>query len=145
MLEVGAAIVMGLVNGVTGALGWAWDAVSNLGSTIVDAAKGVLGIASPSKVFEELGAFTSQGFAIGLESNDSAIQSASARALASPAMTGAEASGLSRGGAVSVSVQISVEGSKDPAATAQAVAESLETRLAMFFEGMSNPSPAEAA
>ena len=65
---IGRQIVQGLANGIRGA---ASQVVSALGSVVqnaINAAKAKLGIASPSKLFMQFGEWTSEGYAIGVES-----------------------------------------------------------------------------
>lgn len=69
IVQVGSNIIQGLVNGITGG---AQSVINAIGGVVDDAigwAKGLLGIASPSKVFKEIGDFTMQGFEEGI--NDS--------------------------------------------------------------------------
>lgn len=66
MLNIGVAIVQGLANGITGAIGSVIGAVKGVANSVIGGLKGVLGIASPSKVAAKLGAFTGQGFGQGL-------------------------------------------------------------------------------
>jgi len=75
--RIGGQIVSGLINGIV-----------NMGKSLVDAAKGVvqnaidgakrlLGIHSPSKVFEEIGKNTGKGMVIGLEGMSGKVAAAS--------------------------------------------------------------------
>lgn len=65
--EFGNMIVNGLVNGLMSGLGQIKDAVSTLGDSTIGWFKEKLGIHSPSRVFAELGGFTTEGLAMGLE------------------------------------------------------------------------------
>lgn len=88
--EFGTQMVLGMVNGITGSMGQARDAVMHVGDNVVGWFKDKLGIRSPSRVFAELGGFTMQGLALGL-ANDSRPISAlaqSTRALIAAAGTG---------------------------------------------------------
>ncbi|MDR3398726.1 MAG: phage tail protein [Pandoraea sp.] len=77
--EFGRNMVMGLVNGITGALGTAKDAVVGLGERTIGWFKDKLGIHSPSRVFAELGGFTTAGLEQGITNTQdgplSAVQS----------------------------------------------------------------------
>ena len=64
-LEAGKNLIQGLINGITQAGKKAVESVKALGGKIVSGLRSVLGIHSPSKVFEQLGVFTAEGFAIG--------------------------------------------------------------------------------
>ncbi|WP_025808338.1 phage tail tape measure protein [Pseudomonas chlororaphis] len=65
--EFGNMIVNGLVNGLMSGLGQIKDAVSTLGDSTIGWFKEKLGIHSPSRVFAELGGFTTEGLAMGLD------------------------------------------------------------------------------
>lgn len=65
--NIGANIVQGLVNGVTGAAGRLIDAVKGAVGNAIDAAKNLLGIKSPSRVFRKIGQYTMQGAALGVD------------------------------------------------------------------------------
>jgi hypothetical protein len=67
LVEIGKNLMLGLAQGITGAVGAVVSAVTNAVSGTIAAAKSALGIASPSKVFAEIGDFTGQGFAGGIE------------------------------------------------------------------------------
>ncbi|MBS4103968.1 phage tail protein [Tsukamurella paurometabola] len=65
--SVGANIVQGLINGIRSRIGGAIAAAASLASQVAAAAKGALGIHSPSKVFEQIGIFTGLGMGIGMK------------------------------------------------------------------------------
>nr|DAG31103.1 MAG TPA: tail tape measure protein [Caudoviricetes sp.] len=65
--SIGGNIVQGLVNGVTGAAGKLIDAVKGAVDDAVQAAKNLLGIKSPSRVFRKIGQYTMQGAALGVD------------------------------------------------------------------------------
>ncbi|SON94771.1 conserved membrane hypothetical protein [Xanthomonas citri pv. fuscans] len=67
MLQAGADMISGLVQGIRSKLGAAGDAIASVGSGVVDRFKGLLGIHSPSRVFAQLGDFTMQGLTVGLQ------------------------------------------------------------------------------
>ena len=62
MLDIGKNIVEGMINGIKNMASKAVDAVKNLGKSLVNGVKKTLGIASPSKVFKQLGEFTAEGY-----------------------------------------------------------------------------------
>ncbi|EZP41401.1 Bacteriophage-related tail transmembrane protein [Janthinobacterium lividum] len=70
--EFGANILRGLVNGITGSMGAVKDAISNAGSSTIAWFKEKLGIHSPSRVFAQLGDYTMQGLAVGLDRSEDA-------------------------------------------------------------------------
>lgn len=65
--DVGLNIIKGIANGIKGAVGWITDAAKSAAKAALNAAKGFLGINSPSKVFEmqvgmQMGAGMMNGF-----------------------------------------------------------------------------------
>lgn len=65
--EFGGMIVDGLVNGLTSGMGKIKDTISSLSDSTIGWFKEKLGIHSPSRVFAELGGFTTEGLAMGLD------------------------------------------------------------------------------
>ena len=64
--EIGGNIVSGIWNGISSGWDWLKDKVSNIASSLLDAAKDALGIESPSKKFrDEVGKFMAQGIGVG--------------------------------------------------------------------------------
>lgn len=89
LVNVGRDIVNGLWNGISAGWNWLVDKVKNLAGSLLDAAKGALGIASPSKLFrDEIGKFIPEGMALGITSNLAPVTIASAR-MAAAASAGA--------------------------------------------------------
>lgn len=74
--EIGHAIVTGMIKGISGGLSLVTNAAKNLAKGALDAAKGLLGIKSPSKEFEKIGKFVNQGFVNGLTDGKSATATA---------------------------------------------------------------------
>ncbi|MCE4513413.1 phage tail protein, partial [Xanthomonas hortorum] len=67
MLQAGADMISGLIQGIRSKLGAASNAIASVGTGVVDRFKGLLGIHSPSRVFAQLGDFTMQGLTVGLQ------------------------------------------------------------------------------
>lgn len=65
--SIGSNIIQGIVNGVTGAAGKLIDAVKGAVGDAIEGAKNLLGIHSPSRVFREIGQYTMQGAALGVD------------------------------------------------------------------------------
>jgi TP901 family phage tail tape measure protein len=93
MLKIGQQIVEGLIDGIKSKLSAAKDAVMNLGATVRDGLKNLLGIRSPSRVFAELGGFLGDGLSHGMRASLGEVQKAAAAmagaatmALAPPAL-----------------------------------------------------------
>lgn len=71
LVSAGNNIIQGLINGIKGAIGNAVAAVKGAASNIVNAAKGALGIHSPSRVFrDEVGKMIPAGLGVGVEMNE---------------------------------------------------------------------------
>jgi tape measure domain-containing protein len=60
------AIISGMVGGLSGGIGVITSKAKEVASSALSAAKGILGINSPSKEFEDVGKFSTQGLANGL-------------------------------------------------------------------------------
>lgn len=71
--EVGKNLIGGLKQGITEYADKAVSAAKCVVSDAVSAAKNLLGIHSPSKVFSEIGRFTDEGFALGLSKNADSV------------------------------------------------------------------------
>ena len=67
VISIGRDLVSGLWNGISDKIQWVKDRIYSMGSQIINAIKGVFGIASPSKRFAEVGRFLAQGLAVGWE------------------------------------------------------------------------------
>lgn len=67
MVQAGVDMVTGLVNGILGTQAKVREVISSLAGSVIDQFKGMLGIHSPSRVFAQLGVFTMQGLAGGLD------------------------------------------------------------------------------
>lgn len=73
LLSAGQDIIQGLINGITKAIGGAISAVKDAVGGIIDGAKSLLGIASPSKVFDrEIGRMIPAGLGRGVSENERA-------------------------------------------------------------------------
>ena len=80
--QIGKDIVQGLINGIGDMFGNVKKKVENLASLIPDWAKDILGIKSPSRVMMEVGKWTGEGIAVGVEGtkkrNEKAIKDVTA-------------------------------------------------------------------
>ena len=65
--SIGSNIIQGMVNGVTGAAGRLIDSVKGAVDDAINAAKNLLGIHSPSRVFRKIGQYTMRGAALGVD------------------------------------------------------------------------------
>jgi hypothetical protein len=74
LAQVGFYIVEGIQKGVSNAWGNFLSWFMNLFNLLIEDVKGILGIASPSKVFKEIGKFTAEGFGIGFDDEFSNVK-----------------------------------------------------------------------
>ena len=71
--NIGSDIVRGIWEGIKNMGSWISDKVGGFFGGIVDGIKDFLGIASPSKVFAEIGAFSAEGFGVGFDKAFSSV------------------------------------------------------------------------
>ncbi len=107
---VGTAIMQGLANGIIAAAGLPLQAITGAVGAAISGAKSLLGIHSPSKVFAEIGGYTAEGFAEGVDDGTPQAQS-SLEQLVSPtaaiaASDGASSAGASSAGGGSITVNL---------------------------------------
>ena len=76
LISVGKNIIQGLINGIGDMAGWLKNKIGSVINGAIDWAKGLLGIASPSKVFKQIGIYTGQGLVKGLDAMGSKIRNA---------------------------------------------------------------------
>lgn len=77
MFEIGKNIIQGMINGVKNMASKVVDSVKGVVKGAINGVKKLLGIRSPSRVFMEIGQYTSEGMAIGIENNEDMVQKAS--------------------------------------------------------------------
>jgi len=130
MIQHGGDLVDGLIKGITNGLGRLKDAITGMGASTVGWLKETLGIHSPSRVFMQLGSYTSQGFAQGISAGVGGVEDATG-AMSAAAFSGLRAAGSSAGGAgrglpggAAISITIAptiTSAAADPAAVAAEV------------------------
>lgn len=86
---MGKAMIDGLIAGVENGGAALLSAVKGAVNGAVDAAKKALGIASPSKVFAEIGMQTGAGMAVGVDKSSDQVQGSMASIMTPPAPSGA--------------------------------------------------------
>lgn len=138
LYNAGQAVVQGFVHGITSVWSTVTSTISHLLSGLSSAAKKLLGISSPSKVWAQFGKYMGLGVAVGLDSTRSAVAAAGSRVFAaasggtfSPSFAGAGAGGaqsvvISPGAVV---VQVTVGGGASPTAIGQAVSAAVSPSL----------------
>lgn len=90
LADVGSNMINGLIGGIKGAAGAFVSSIVGVAKSGVQAAKAALGIASPSKVFADIGLNTGAGMVQGVDASTDSVQ-ASTEGLADAAVTGATA------------------------------------------------------
>lgn len=74
MVQYGIDLIQGLINGVSSMITTAIETVKRVGSSILEGIRGVLGIASPSKVMRQYGVWTGEGLAIGINQSGKMVE-----------------------------------------------------------------------
>lgn len=70
MVSIGSNIIHGIISGITSAAGSLFSTMQNIASRALNAAKGALGIHSPSRIFrDEIGKMIPKGVTVGIEAN----------------------------------------------------------------------------
>ena len=67
LVEVGKNMIQGLINGIKNMISKVKEAIGSVVSTVTSGIKKALKIESPSKVMEEMGEYTAEGFAVGIK------------------------------------------------------------------------------
>ena len=132
--SIGKDLVAGFKKGISNAWKNLKKWFKNLFGDLVDIAKKILGIASPSKVFKKIGGFTAEGFGIGFEDEFAKVKDDMEDALnfddasvginASIRKVGAGAAGGAFGGTSIGNININIDGAKysDEQSLASAIA-----------------------
>src|SRR5690606_8848631 len=77
MLNVGKDLVKGLIKGIKEMTGKAIEAITGVVGGVINKAKSLLKISSPSKLFEQYGKWTGEGLVRGIESMQKVAEKAS--------------------------------------------------------------------
>lgn len=84
LAEMGSNIIEGLIDGIINMGPNMLKAVTGIADAAINAAKSALGIASPSKVFADIGGYTAEGFAVGVDDGAAMAQDAMAAMVEPP-------------------------------------------------------------
>lgn len=79
LFDIGKNIIQGMINGIKNMATKVVDSVKSVVNGAIDGAKKLLGIHSPSRVFMEIGQYTGEGMAVGLENTEEIVSKASNR------------------------------------------------------------------
>ncbi|KAF6591047.1 phage tail tape measure protein [Paenibacillus sp. EKM205P] len=148
LFEVGKNIIEGMINGIMSMANAVVDKVKGIGDSIQNSIKSVLDIHSPSRVMMELGFFTGEGLARGIEGTQDRVAAAATGmtdeiipSTSSP--TGAPArklaparvsSGGNAGGAMNISVNIDLRADASSATVAGDVAAEVRRQVQKILE-----------
>ena len=105
---IGRDMIAGLWNGIKAKFDSVVAKVKAMASALPKAVKKVLGIGSPSRVFKQLGVWTGEGFALGIESMTKAVEMASTDLVSIPSMTNMGMADLAYEYGTTASYEISV-------------------------------------
>lgn len=73
MIEIGQNLVQGLWNGISNMTDWVISKIQGFGDSVLQGLRDFFGIASPSKVFAEMGGYMAQGLGLGFEDEMAAV------------------------------------------------------------------------
>ena len=76
LLQVGKDVISGLIKGITSMSKAAVESITGVVDGVINKAKDLLGIASPSKLFAQIGRWISEGWAIGIKSTGNKVEDA---------------------------------------------------------------------
>lgn len=74
IVSVGSDIISGLWNGINSKVDWIKGKILGFSDSVLSTIKGFFGIASPSKVFKEVGGFMAEGLGIGWDNEYDAVR-----------------------------------------------------------------------
>lgn len=74
--QIGRSIIDGIWSGISSGWSWLTNKVRSVANSLFSTAKRALGIASPSKKFRELGVYTTEGMALGIQDEQPAAEKA---------------------------------------------------------------------
>ena len=108
--SIGSQIVQGIANGISGAAGVVVSKITGVVGGAIDAAKNLLGIHSPSRVFRKMFGYVMQGAALGIDdtadepvkSMRSAVRNVEKAAVFGVSVTGGGAYGATANGAAGI-------------------------------------------
>jgi tape measure domain-containing protein len=133
MVQVGTAVISGIVEGITNGLGWLKETILGLGDSMIGWLKGALGIHSPSKEMAYLGEMSAEGYQRGLDSMTptmgAAVPTMSSESAAYSAGRGA---GRMAGSVAVGGITINVS-SPDPQQAGKSVMVEFESRFAALM------------
>jgi hypothetical protein len=144
-VQMGIQMMQGLASGIMNGAGAVVNAITNAAKGAINAAKAALGIASPSKVFADIGGFTGEGFTSGVEAENDNAQAA-LTGLVSPDAAIQEASSTTIPATIQEASSASIPSVVDDRAVAAPAANAAsggERKYTFNFYGVENAEQAE--
>jgi phage-related protein len=129
LLGVGGQIISGIRQGIQNAWGNLVSWFSSLFGDLIGIAKKILGIASPSKVFADIGVNTMLGYVQGIQDTTSTVQGAVSDALAIPSTAAAAGSSSSTTSGVQITNNITTPPNEDPRILARGIGRELVSQM----------------
>jgi hypothetical protein len=129
LTEIGTQMMQGLADGITAGKDAVVTAITGAAKDAISAAKRLLGIASPSKVFEGMGVNVGEGFEAGVDDSSAGTRSALESMVEPPAAKGG-GGGAGVGGPVTVYLTIHADTDKG-----EDIAHAVEGVLLRIWEG----------
>ncbi|WP_411503483.1 phage tail tape measure protein [Brevibacillus centrosporus] len=149
LFDIGKNLIQGMINGISSMATALMDKIKSIGDGITDKIKSILGIHSPSRVMAEIGFFTGEGLAQGIEGTQARVSQASTQladdvtaphetpaAKLAPASVSAAPGSASAGGTMRMEIALSlhVTGDADVKQVGASVAEKLKPTLQEIIE-----------
>jgi hypothetical protein len=134
---IASSIKDGLLDGVESAFSSVKVAGGQMGYSLLGGVRNALGIQSPSKVMAQLGGYTAEGFALGLDAGGARVESAARRALFDAVIPPGRQLAAGGGNVIQVTYapQITIDGSKmDVEELRQALRRDQRAGLAQLLE-----------
>ncbi len=142
--EIGTALIDGLATGLTTAGPKVLAAITGVASGAITAAKKALGIASPSKVFAEIGGYTAEGMSQGVDAGAKDVE-ASYNDIMNPPKpkggSGASSSGGSSGHVYNIYVTASGDGDDIAAKVREAIESLMASATAQMGKAVATAAP----
>lgn len=123
--SAGSNIMAGLVEGITAGAGAILSALLAPVQGGINAVKSLLGIHSPSRVFAEMGSYTAEGFAQGVDAGSADVGASVASMVTPPKVPGATGAKGAGAGAMQVTISIDARGAANPGGIREAVIEAM--------------------
>ena len=131
LYTVGVQMMQGLISGIMSMASSVASKAASVVKGAIAAAKGALGIASPSKVFRQIGVFTGEGYIRGMDSMRDRAMGASRKLVTppSPVDSSRYAGAAGAGASQEINVIIPERENEDPSRTGRRVGESIAFEL----------------